>query len=320
MAVHLLRPLRFLLWLLVGIVALLGLAWLTALIRERDTAVPAGIVYVATPLGRVAGQVSGPPTGVPVLIVGGTAGWSGFWRDVASHLAQRGYRVFAVDLPPFGYSDHDPAARYDRPHQAERLAAVLASFTHQPALVVAHSFGAGVATELALRYPAQVGRLVLVDASLGTLDPVDGGDATLLRSAVIAQPLTAATLTNPWALGPLARSVLYQKAAAAAWHETLRQPMRRPGSTAAYAAWLPALFATDDGGWSRHTARLAQLAMPVRLIWGEADTVAPIAQGEALARLTHGSLKRLSGVGHVPHIEDPAHFLPALDAALAGPR
>jgi pimeloyl-ACP methyl ester carboxylesterase len=58
--------------------------------------------------------------------------------------------------------------------------------------------------------------------------------------------------------------------------------------------------------------------MPVALIWGGADTVTPIAQGEALAKLTHGSLTRLAGDGHIPHIEDPAHFLPALDAAIGG--
>jgi pimeloyl-ACP methyl ester carboxylesterase len=56
---------------------------------------------------------------------------------------------------------------------------------------------------------------------------------------------------------------------------------------------------------------------PVALIWGEADTVTPIAQGEALARIFRTrSFQRLPGVGHIPHIEDSAQFLAALDQAM----
>lgn len=307
---------RWLLRICLALVAVFAVFWGAALWREHDTRVPETASLIATPLGRVAVQMAGPVTGPPVLIVPGTAGWSGFWRDVSAHLAARGHRVIAIDLPPFGYSDHDTQARYDRPSQAARLASVLAQTAPQPAVVVGHSFGAGAATELALRYPKQVARLVLVDAALGKLDPANGRTSAALGVPLLTQPIVAATLTNPLAIGPLSRSMLHRREAAAAWRDTLRQPMRRPGTTAAYAAWLPALFVADDGGWSRRSARLAGIAVPVALIWGEADTVTPIAQGEALARLMRAPLTRLSQVGHIPHIEDPAHFLPALDAAI----
>lgn len=308
--------LRWLFRLLLAVVLLFAALWAAALLRERDGAMPRGTAFFATSLGRVAGQVSGPAGGQAVLIMPGTAGWSGFWRDVAAHLVKRGYRVIAIDLPPFGYSDHDPQARYDRSSQAERLAAVLSQAVRGKAIVVGHSFGAGAATELALRHPERVSRLVLVDAALGKLDAVEAGDHPLLHAPILSRPLIAATLTNPWAIGPLSRSMLHRREAAAAWRETLRQPMRRPGTTAAYAAWLPALFAANPGDLSRRSAALRDIRMPVALIWGEADSVTPIAQGEALARLTRASLTRLPGVGHIPHIEDPAHFLPALDAAI----
>lgn len=253
-----------------------------------------------------------------MLIVPGTAGWSDFWRDVSAHLAARGHRVYAIDLPPFGFSDHDARARYDRSSQAARLAAVLAWSGDRPAVVVGHSFGAGAATELALRHPRRVARLVLVDAALGRLDPSAPGGVRVLDHAVVAEPLIAATLTNPWAIGPLMRSMLHRKGAADPWRETLRRPMRRPGSTAAYAAWSPVLFAADDGSWSRRSARLTAMRPPAALIWGEADTVTPIAQGKMLAKLLRAPLTRLRDVGHVPHIEDPDQFLPALDAAIEG--
>ncbi len=292
--------------------------------RETEAALPATSRMVATPLGGVAVQLAGPAEGPPVLLVHGTAGWSGFWRNVSMHLAARGWRVIAVDLPPFGYSEHDRAARYDRASQAARLAAVLERAAGRPAVVVGHSFGSGAAVELALRAPGRVARLVLVDAALGTIDPVPvdrGQTRGLLGQSWIAQPLTSASMTNPMLTGALLRSMLARKEAAAPWVATIRQPMRRAGTTAAYAAWLPELFVEDDASLSRRGAALRRIAMPVHLIWGEADTVTPIAQGEALARLTRAqSFARLPGVGHIPHIEDEAGFLAALDEAIGEAR
>lgn len=317
--------------------ALKALAWLLALVilllltfrvavwwRETETARPAETRMVATPLGGVAVQLAGPADGRPILLVHGTAGWSGFWRNVSAHLAARGWRVIAVDLPPFGYSEHDRVARYDRASQAARLAAVLGRTAGQPAIVVGHSFGSGAAVELALREPGRVARLVLVDAALGKLDPAEaGGGATqwALGQGWIAQPVTSATMTNPMLTGRLLRSMLARKEAAAPWIGTIRQPMRRAGTTAAYAAWLPELFVADDASLSRRSANLRRIAMPVDLIWGGADTVTPIAQGENLARLMRSrSFARLPGVGHIPHIEDEAGFLAALDAAIGEPQ
>jgi pimeloyl-ACP methyl ester carboxylesterase len=303
------------------VLALLGFR-IAASLRETETAMPATSRMVATPLGGVAVQIAGPADGPPILLVHGTAGWSGFWRNVTAHLEARGWRAIAVDLPPFGYSEHDPLARYDRASQAARLAAVLAQTAGRPAIVVGHSFGAGAVVELALREPGRIRALVLVDAALGALDPPpQGGGAAgwALGQSWIAQPVTAATMTNPMLTGWLFRSLLARKEAAAPWLETIRQPMRREGTTAAYAAWLPALMTADDGGMSRRSANLARIAAPVSLIWGEADTVTPIAQGETLARLMRArSFARLPGVGHIPHIEDEAGFLAALDAAIGG--
>jgi pimeloyl-ACP methyl ester carboxylesterase len=290
--------------------------------RETDDGHPNESRLVATPLGVVAVQVSGPADGPPVVLVHGTAGWSGFWGKVSEHLAVRGWRVIAVDMPPFGYSEHDEQRRYDRVSQASRLAAVLQHEARQPAIVVGHSFGAGAVAELALRAPQQVHSVVFVDAALGRLDVSEAPGAldSVLQQSLIAEPIVSASMTNPMAIGALLRSMLARKDAAAPWLDTIRQPMRRRGTTAAYAAWLPALFATDDGALSRRSEALRGIAVPVSLIWGEADTVTPIAQGETLAQLTKArSFARLPGVGHIPHIEDETGFLAALDAALAEP-
>jgi pimeloyl-ACP methyl ester carboxylesterase len=279
---------------------------------------------IATRLGNVTMEVRGPADGPIVLLIHGTAGWSGFWRNVARHLATRGWQAVAVDMPPFGYSEHDPRARYSRAAQAERLGEVIGRLSSRPVIVVGHSFGSGAAVELALRHPWMVSRLVLVDAALGEIDPPDDGSGLAQRAlgqSWVAQPLVSATMTNPLLTGRLLRSMLARREAADVWIATIQEPMRREGTTAAYAAWLPELFVANDASLSRRSANLARIAMPVHLIWGEADTVTPFAQGENLARLVRArSFARLPGVGHIPHIEDEAGFLAALDRALGEAR
>jgi pimeloyl-ACP methyl ester carboxylesterase len=296
------------------IVALLRLA---ASLREDADRPPPGTVYFQTPTGRIAARVAGPEDGQVIVIVHGTAAWSGFWKDVSAHLAERGRRVVAIDLPPFGWSDRDPQARYDRVTQAERLSAVLAAQKH-PAIVIGHSFGAGSVVELALRHPEQVRGLVLVDAALGQLDPKDEAPAAIaFRVKPIAELTTSAVLTNPAALKPFLRSLLARKDEGTPWIETLRGPMRRTGTTPAYAAWLPNLFIREDGALSRRSANLKSIRVPVTLIWGRADTVTPLDQGERIAALTKArSMEVLPGVGHIPHIEDPGAFDAALDDAV----
>ena len=146
-------------------------------------------------------EEAGPADGPVILLIHGTAGWSGFWRNISGHLAARGWRVIAVDLPPFGYSEHDPQARYDRTAQATRLAEVIGHLSTRPVVVIGHSFGSGAAVELALRDPWMISRLVLVDAALGHARPGGRRRGADRRAPGqirwIAQPLISATLTNP---------------------------------------------------------------------------------------------------------------------------
>ena len=309
--------LRLLLSLLLFLLLLLLILRAATSSREHEVAAPTETTRFQTPLGGVAARLSGPANGPPIILVHGTAAWSGFWSEIASHLAQRGWRVVAIDLPPFGWSDRDPEARYDRVSQAERLAAVAAAQTRQP-IGLGHSFGAGWVTELALRHPERLRGIVLVDAALGELDPgSEAAAAKALRFNPLAQLTTAAAITNPPALEPFLRSMIYRKDQAHRWIPVLRAPMQRDGTTSAYAAWLPNLFTKQDGAWSRQSVKLSAIRVPVALIWGAEDSVTPLPQGRRIAALTRARpLRVLPGVGHIPHIEDPRAFERALDQSL----
>ena len=122
-----------------------------------------------TSSGGVFVQEKGPPDGIPVVLFHGTAAWSELWWRTSDALAARDFRVIALDLPPFGFSDRP--GTYTRRDQAARINEVLGALKAGPAIIVGHSFGAGAATELVMRYPERTRALVLVDAALGLTAP-----------------------------------------------------------------------------------------------------------------------------------------------------
>lgn len=134
--------------------------------------------FVATRTGRIFVQQAGPADGVPVIIIHGTAAWSGLWRDTMEKLAERGLRVTALDMPPFGFSDRAYPPDYSRAAQAERISGVLEAPGIESADLAGHSFGAGPTVETVLRYPRKVRGLVLVAGVLGVcLSTIDSLNA-----------------------------------------------------------------------------------------------------------------------------------------------
>jgi pimeloyl-ACP methyl ester carboxylesterase len=141
---------------------------------------------VPTGSGHVFVQEKGPAGGVPAVLLHGTAAWSELWRHTIDALAAAGFRVIALDLPPFGFSDRPGS--YTRGDQAARVNDVLDQLKADPAIIVGHSFGAGAATELVMRYPDRTRALVLVDAALGLTSPPSRNRDTSLPSLTTSRP------------------------------------------------------------------------------------------------------------------------------------
>lgn len=92
------------------------------------------------------------------------------FADVADRLAGTG-RMWLIDQPGYGEAA-EPARTPTMERMADLVAALLRSRGEQGAIVVGHSMGTQVATELAARHPQLVDRLILaaptVDASART--------------------------------------------------------------------------------------------------------------------------------------------------------
>jgi len=97
------------------------------------------------------------------VLVHGVTGWWRTWWRVAPALADRGWRVVAVDLRGHGHSPRfDGAATIA--DLADDVAEVIERAGPSADLLVCHSLGAAVSAELAVRRPDLVERLVLEDA------------------------------------------------------------------------------------------------------------------------------------------------------------
>ena len=283
----------------------------------RETGVRAQLApktghLVPTRSGGVFVQETGPTGGVPVVLFHGTAAWSELWRQTSEALAAAGFHVIALDLPPFGFSDRPGS--YSRQDQAARISDVLDALKVEPAIIVGHSFGAGAATELAMRYPDRARALVLVDAALG-LTAAPSVAPWAVRPRWIREILVSLTITNPLATQPLLRSLIAKKQRALPEYVAiLQRPLAQRDSTGDIADWLYYFLGADTAAASADRNAYAKLDVPVAILWGDKDAVTPVEQALDLRTLLppQTELTLLPGLGHIPQIEDPGMFNDAL--------
>jgi pimeloyl-ACP methyl ester carboxylesterase len=128
---------------------------------------------------------------VAVLIHGMMAD-SAAWWEVGPALAQRGYRVIAVDLPGHGLSP-----RSDRATMSSVVDSLLATVPDVPALAVGHSMGGVVLAAAAARL--RPGRTVYVDTTFNGTPTVDAQQLTArLTGAARVRGLEELRRDRPW--------------------------------------------------------------------------------------------------------------------------
>ena len=212
---------------------------------------------------------------LPVVLVHGLVVSSRYMIPLAERLAERAH-VYAPDLPGFGRSEHP-----DRPLNIAGLADALAGWmqaTSIPrAVLIGNSMGCQVIADMALRYPTLVERAVLIGP---TTDRRGRHVLEQLRRLLAAAPYEA-----PGLLGVQVRDT---------WSAGLRETL----ATSRYAI--------DD----RIEAKLPALPMPVLVVSGEHDPLAPPRWAAELADLLpHGQLHILAGGGHALNYSVPDQLL-----------
>ncbi|MBE2317653.1 alpha/beta hydrolase [Solirubrobacter sp. CPCC 204708] len=251
--------------------------------------------------------------GPVLLLLHGVTNSSETWEPIVHALAGR-FTIVAPDLLGHGHSA-TPRGDYSLGAHASGVRDLLSALGHDRVTVVGHSLGGGVAMQFAYQFPERCERLVLV--SSGGL----GREVHLL--------LRAATIPGAdWVLPVLtSRGVRTIGSGIAA---ALRQGHLAPkgdvgvlakgfaslDSAGSRSAFLHTVRAVIDTGGQRVSAndRLHLAAvLPTLIVWGERDSIIPIAHGHAAHEAMPGSrLEVFEGAGHMPHHHDPERFAAVL--------
>jgi pimeloyl-ACP methyl ester carboxylesterase len=203
----------------------------------------------------------------------------------------------------------------------ERYAAIvddlLGRLGIEKAVVVGNSMGGFIATELAIRFPTIVSRLVLVSAAVfwqeyrrarPLVALAQASDAVVGRALVDAEPMlvrrprlrAAALAFGGFHLPHLLSRELQS--------ELLLTAKRTPG-------FLPALQALASFPLRDE---LSDVACPTLIVWGTHDTLVGAEHADELERLIpHARKVVFERTGHVPMLERPERFNAAVDEFLA---
>ena len=113
----------------------------------------------------------------------------------------------------------------------------------------------------------------------------------------------------------LLAQLIERKERAALYVDLLQRPMAVRDTTHDLGLWLLYFLGSDRDALSAQRAAYAKIDKKVAILWGEKDSVTPLAQAEDLRALMPAArLTLLPGLGHIPQIEDPDAFNRALVA------
>ena len=239
---------------------------------------------------RLSYMEAGPAAARPVVLLHGIGANSLYWRYQYAALGDH-FRLIGWNAPGYLLSDALVAETPDGQGYADALADFATALAIERFDVVANSFGTRVARCFAHHHPGRIGRAVFTGTSLDRpATPEARAEAIAMRARSIAR--------GGYGFGNRAAALLGSAA-----------------SPATLALVQHTLRATNPAGYMQAARFLAtaemppaaELALPLLLVQGAEDRVAPMAENaERLAAIVPGAeLVMLAGCGHLPEVEMP---------------
>ena len=249
---------------------------------------------------RIHYQEFGDPSAPPIILIHGYTASVYVWKTSAPLIADAGFRVIAVDLIGFGYSEKPRWFDYSIQAQARMVSRFMDRLGIGRAVVAGSSYGGAVAATLALDYSERVENLVLVDAVIN--DDLKSHPVLRLASVRgIGEVITPFLADSRVFLKHRMRGTLARSKRHMITDERI-DSVRRP----LFAAdGHHSLLATSRNWSANHVERDAHLiSQPTLIVWGEDDTVIPVSDGHKLHdRMINSRFVVLKNCGHVPQEE-----------------
>jgi pimeloyl-ACP methyl ester carboxylesterase len=239
----------------------------------------------------------GPPTAPVVVFVHGFASSLDTWTTVMPAVEKAGFRVVAVDLKGFGWTDR-PEGDYSPAAEAKLVYGLLDQRGVTKASFVGHSWGSSVVLTAAMMRPERVSRIAMYDAwvyedQLPTFFHWSRADG--VGEAMFALWYTERPDEK------MANAFFDKRYVTEKLVEEVEAALERPGTVAA------ALAAVRGQHYADVEAKYRTIDKPTLLLWGREDEVTTLRFGERLAsEMKQAKLVVYPQCGHFPMIEAQA--------------
>jgi pimeloyl-ACP methyl ester carboxylesterase len=242
--------------------------------------------------------------GRPVVLIHGFGGSMWQWEYQQAALSAK-VRVITPDLPGSGLSDK-PDIEYRPEELLDLFVGFLDALQIPQATLVGNSMGAGLAIGMALAHPDRVTSLVLISGlPPNVLDQL--ANEKIRRALTTTAPTWLVSLGNRLFGGFVVEGILKEivhdpALLTPAVLDRSKRNRQRPGLVRSLLAAGRQLPVWEE----QYAPRIRTLAVRTLVIWGEEDTVFPVAVGRQLSAIIPGStFAAIPQANHLPQWEQP---------------
>jgi len=240
--------------------------------------------------------------GEPIILLHGFFYDSYLWAANIDVLAEN-FKVYALDLWGFGYSTRDPL-NYDYQVYVNQVVQFMDSLGIQSASLVGQSMGGGTAILFCVQQRQRVNKLLLVDpAGVPNPLPLTVKFFNLPRISEFFFGLNTDTVRKK----NLGNFLIHNKELITdSYFENVIRFHKIKGTTEVLLTILRKDFFNK---LSYEICCLAQMEVPILLVWGKEDKAVPLRCGQEMHHLLKSSrLEIIDNAGHVPNFEQAEEF------------
>jgi pimeloyl-ACP methyl ester carboxylesterase len=244
-------------------------------------------------------------TGTPIILIGGFVEPSWVWHRLGPLLGLK-HRVYAIDLPPFGYTERNGhytlSSWVSLLHDFERELGIV-----RP-IVVGHSLGAAVAVADTFEHPGEAAGIVLLDG-----DALAAGGGAGWLTHLLVNPYYTSVFRIGTGADWIVRRALdnaYGPHAPSPSHDDLlewERPFRVKGTPAAFKKLL------SYGIQGYQLDQLKAVRVPRIVVWGADDTVDSVTDGRRTAAILHAPFVLVPAAGHLSMLSNPTRVASTID-------
>jgi pimeloyl-ACP methyl ester carboxylesterase len=240
--------------------------------------------------------------GEPIILLHGFLYDSYLWATNIDALATR-FKVYALDLWGWGYSTREPLD-YGYQLYADQVLSFMNKLGIKRASLVGQSMGSGTAILFSVQHRERVNKLVLV-AAAGLPNPIPL-IGKFFNLSGIGEFMLGWNTDFVRKAGLRDFFIHNKELLTDSYFENVTRPHKIQNSNEVYLSIQRKQFFDK---LSDEIRRLAELDVPVLLVWGRQDKALPVRLGQDMHRILKGSrLEILDNAGHVPNFERAETF------------